>query len=392
MSKTTVQDGELGDPLEAPDPDAILGNVDLQIEPLDERVPLEKIAHAYQVTLDSQGAPSKVDELVDFNFEEVQAASRIPAENVQVLPNAKEIISARSLEKALRRCAILRGVGEQTMKKLYEDAGLAVVPKDAEIIAPKGIIKGLLIPLTATKVAINSSIGGMSTSVKERELKPDDYLGEYMMAGAARPTASVVNLSDERDFVYISRELFASLHPRAQEQIKLSILRRSPLVRYEDVEPLNPENDQVAGPAVCMERETVPQVLANLELTMSENDIFKPHMVKKYEKDELVTPSSQGYLGLIVNGGLRVNISSPTSGKISRAIVKKGNTIFEANAAGVEPPAEVEVLSDDSNTQVVWIYLAPDDPNYRKLIDAALEGQAYKLDKSNVREAVIRTY
>lgn len=326
--------------------------------------------------------------------EKVESVVQRPLPNK--MQDATEVIPRNELKLALTKNPLFAKLGRVTMNALFKGAKSVMVPKGAEIIGPNNASKGMFIPYEdSLKVQISTG-EKEELAVKERVLTADSYLGEYVMAVGIKPTATVTSLSDkEVEMIFISQELFESLHPRSKEEIKRRILETSPLVNYNEHDPsLDSEvpNVSQSGYMISEKRDKVMAIFQGLTVANEAGDVFKPNYVKTYQKDETIVPHKPGYLGLIMQGTVSVNQTSIGDElvAIKKAQIEAGNTIFEANAVGVNPPSNIE-LNAESPVHVLWVYLSPDDPNYEELLDAALDGQASKLANANIRVGAIKS-
>ncbi|MBI4127282.1 hypothetical protein HY463_01085 [Candidatus Peregrinibacteria bacterium] len=359
--------------------------------PQSETVPLEDVMREYTVVMDADTRTFKLtgpasvakDMQIAANM-----AARIPSKTARVYPNAESQMRPEALAALLRGNPLFRSVGMHTMEALFEGASLLVVPGGADIISHASEVDGLVIPRQSTQVELFKG----QQSIGEIDLYPHNFMGEFMMALNRRPTARVVNRSGEREFVHIPHALFAGLDKRARESIEMAILRNSALVSsYERRDPARSLNTDAY--VLCEARADVPRILSTLRpFRDTDTDRFKSHYVKEYAIGDSVEPDREGYLGLILQGAVEVNYEHTDPMEFAKlAEVEAGNVIFEASAAGMTPPADLHLVAANVNgpTSVLWIYLAPDDPNYDQLRHLALHGVADKLEHSNRRTADI---
>ncbi len=370
--------------------------IDLDVEVIDDElevVDLSGLADAYTVVMDDAARTFTVEGVEGAAADTqiaVKRASRAPSKTAVVYPRAEHQMKPEALRNVLRRTPLFEHLGMQTMEALYRGASLLVVPENADIISNGSEAEGLVIPTQPTFVELFKG----HQSLGELELGLHSFLGEFMMALNRRPTARVANRSSEREFVHIPHALFAGLDPRAREEIELEILRKSALVaNYGRRDVALDRGDSMAeeGYVLCEARASVPKILSTLRpFADTGTDHFKSHYVSEYGMGDKIEPKSTRHLGLILQGMVAVNWFRTDPMEFAKlSEIMPGNVIFEANAAGREAPDDLQLIAVEAPTRVLWIYLAPDDPNYDQLRYLALHGMADKLELSNERASAI---
>ncbi len=299
----------------------------------------------------------------------------------EVLANV--LIPKKTLKHAITSNPLFGNVGMETKEKIFDRAEIRFVPHASIIIGPDTKDQGMFMPVKKGVVEIFDVEGN---KVGRKVLDEGNYIGEYALVGL-QPTANIVNMSGESKFIYISNELFESLHIESRLEMLEELLRNSPLVKYSQENPAETSSEIIS---VSEPRHDVAALFSKLLLKPSKHEAFPSFKVVKYQVGEEITPPDKNFLGLISEGGL-VSVNRVNEGGVGTQIaeIQHFNTLFEANAVGVQPHSSIKLIADKETT-VVYVNVARDNTNYEKCMAVALRGQAAKLSGSNVRVGMLK--
>lgn len=314
------------------------------------------------------------------------------AEDISSVIESPEDLLGKKLSNSLKRSPLINNLGPKTFEAILKASRFVTIPERGEIISPESENQGLYIPTQPMRVGIYSPASSPDeedVEVKVIDLHTHLYLGQYVMAGVKKPTAKTVNLSPETQMVFIPKEVFPTLHPSSRQAMLKDFMRNAPLQEQEEEIDQDPLMENVLF-AICEARPLVPTILKNLELRAGP-DKEKSNYTQNYRRGQIIEPNDTGYLALIVDGKVDVNlISVPENVKIAE--IREGNTLFEVNAAGVVPPINIQVFSGSDDCKILWIFLSEDDPNYESYLKAANEGLADKVGKANLRKGALKKW
>lgn len=384
--------------VEAPEPYHVAPDL-----PSGAMVPLEEAVSYYEVEV---GRPQQATAIVDARKHAGLASQRVldnkkpkVVDGITYYGSALDagIFKKDDITRAISAMPLLRGgvdrraIGYVTLEKFFNDAQLISAEGRARLIRPNGDIQGLLQALQHTVVTLKTG-DEENAEVANGSVLKYGFLGQYVFTGVAeQATASVENRSGGTNyFLYWGKDLFNALPDPVKAAIGLEVLRSSPLLKVgKDISEQAGGLELIEYP-IIEGRDSVPSELVGLQILV-EGEAFKAHQVKLFEPSQEIKPMD-GYLALILEGKVGVNVKD-REGKLRKiAEIGQGHTLFEANAAGTPPPKEVKLVAEDSRVKLLYVYLSEDDPNYLRLIRGALKGQAMKLQEANLHEARIKRF
>lgn len=374
------------------EPDSLDAIEEADLQPIADLVQdhlMKVLGGSYEIILDTRRA------IVNVGRMETEVKPNIPSvPRIMFHENALEILGEKNVIDRLKMSPVFVGVGVNTLKTIAQKAQILRADEGSEVISKGGLVKGLLIPMengTDVQIVVDEE-AIPNKQITGRNMKKYDFLGEYMMALGAKPTSSVLCVKkDGADFLYVPHELFESLHERSQETVDVNIIKRSPLTNYQnrDSDSIDPE----------MADKTYVHIPGRPRVSKIINNVISAGLgidgdasfAKEYVAGDEVKAPGAGYFGLISKGDVTVaNQTVDPFGHEVLADIAHGNIIFEANAVGVVPPKNIKISAGIEGATIVYVYLNPDQPFYKELLKALLDGQHSKLTKANLRRAAIQ--